>query len=59
MKYKQSDKSADYLLLQADKEGTMDEVKIILPPGGNGKLHILAAVSGGADSVALLYALHK
>lgn len=32
----------------------MDEVKIILPPGGNGKLHILAAVSGGADSVALL-----
>lgn len=37
----------------------MDEVRIILPEGGNGKLHILAAVSGGADSVALLALLRE
>lgn len=37
----------------------MDEVRIILPEKKTGRLHILAAVSGGADSVALLALLRE
>ena len=37
----------------------MDEVRIILPEKKSGRLHILAAVSGGADSVALLALLRE
>jgi len=37
----------------------MDEVRFILPEKKAGRLHILAAVSGGADSVAMLALLKE
>lgn len=37
----------------------MDKVRIILPEMSAGRLHILAAVSGGADSVAMLSILKE
>ena len=37
----------------------MNKVRIVLPKAETGRLHILAAVSGGADSVALLALLRE